>query len=336
MGKKNDLKIVKAKKSDKSRFFFYIIAIGCLILFLLILLSSVLELGERLRNISMYLEIGFYVLVVLLTYLLIIRPIYIIVRSPSLSIVTTMDKMDSRAVAIYKKVAKNIVKSNDLPEEQKLLLTNYKQNEELLINLNFVFEKSVKRQLNGIIIKNAKIVLISTAICQSARVDMATVFAVNLRMIKQLVVKCGFRPSMKNLSKLTINVFSTALIAEGLENLTLNDVLPKTAMNSIEDIPFLGKVLESVAQGAANALLTVRIGCVARRYLFSDGNVVTQEDIRRNAYKETLVLIPQVIAGTVAFFPKKIVKFFSKFIKKDDTDFTPEELKEIEVIENAK
>ena len=309
-------------KKDKSKYFFYTLAIGCLIAFVIMLFSSVIEIGERIRYFAswgIYVEIGFYVLVLVLFYFLIIRPIYIIVKSPDLSIVTSMDERDSRAIAIYKKVAKNIVKNNDLPEEEKILLLDYKANDELLVNLNAVFQSSVKKQLNKININNAKIVMISTAICQSARFDMITVFTVNLKMIKELVEKCGFRPSMKNLSKLTIQVFGTALIAEGLENLTIDDVMPKTAMNAISEVPLLGKVLESVVQGAANALLTVRIGCVARRYLFSDGAVVTKEDIRRQAYKETLILIPQVIAGTVSFFPKKIVKFFADKMNKNET-----------------
>lgn len=300
------------KKKDRTKVLYYIIAIGCLIIFALILLSSLMDIGEKLRKISLYLEIGFYILVALIVYIAIIHPILVIVKSPSLSIVTTMDKMDHRAVAVYKKVAKEIVKNNDLPQEQVVLLTKYKESEELLLNLSFVFDKTIKKQLNRIIIHNAKTVMVSTAICQSARFDLMTVFAINLKMIKELVLKCGFRPSMKNLSKLTINVFGTALIAEGLENLSLEDILPKNAMSAITDVPMLGKVLESVAQGAANALLTIRIGCVARRYLFSDGAVVTKEDIRKEAYKETLKILPMVIADTVSFFPKKIVKFFTR------------------------
>ena len=211
------------KKKDRARYLWYTIGIGVLIIFSLILLSSILNVGEKLRNISIYLEIGFYVLVVLVILLAIVRPIVIIVKSPSLSIITTTDKHSNRAMTIYKKVAKNIIKNNDLPNDEVLMLTKYRQNEELLVNLNYVFEKSIRKQINGIIIKKAKVVMISTAICQSARFDMATTFTVNLNMIKDIVEKCGFRPSMKNLSKLTVNVFATALIAEGLDNLTIND-----------------------------------------------------------------------------------------------------------------
>ncbi|MDE5714940.1 MAG: YcjF family protein [Anaeroplasmataceae bacterium] len=305
-------------KKDKSKYLFYVIAVGVLILFALILISSLLDIGEKLRRINPYVEYGFYALVLLLTYFVIIQPIIIIVRSPSLSIATSLDQNDPKAVAIYKRVAKNIVKSNELPQEERLLLTEYKNKEELLFNLQYVFEKSVKNQLNKIIIHDAKTVMISTAICQSARFDMITVFSVNLKMIKELVVQCGFRPSMKNLSKLTINVFGTALIAEGLENLKLEDIVPKNSLEFLNNMPYLGTILESVIQGAANALMTLRIGCVCRRYLFSDGSVITKEDIRRQAYKETLKLLPLVVADTIAFFPKRIVKFFTNRMKAKD------------------
>ncbi|MDE6241607.1 MAG: YcjF family protein [Anaeroplasmataceae bacterium] len=315
------MKKVKVKK-DRTKHIYYVIAVGVLLLFLLILISSLLDIGEKLRNISVYLEYGFYGLVVLLFYFVILQPIIIILKSPSLSIATSLDQNNPKAVAIYKKVAKNIVKSNELPEEEKILLTQYKNKEELLFNLQYVFDKTVKGQLNRIIIHDAKTVMISTAICQSARFDMITVFAVNVKMIKELVVQCGFRPSMKNLSKLTINVFGTALIAEGLENLKLEDIMPKSSLDFLNNMPYLGVVLESVIQGAANALMTLRIGCVCRRYLFSDGSVITKEDIRKQAYKETLKLLPMVVADTISFFPKRIVRFFTNRKKvKEEEEF---------------
>lgn len=308
------------KKKDRTKVLYYIIAIGCLFLFLMLLLSSLLDIGERLRNISVYLEYAFYAVFVVVLYFLIIRPIIIIVKSPSLSIATSLEPNDPQVYAIYKRVSKNIVKNNNLPKDDQLLLTKYNSREELLINLQFVFEKSVKPDLNRIIINEAKTVMISTAICQSARFDMITVFAVNLKMIKNLVEKCGFRPSMKNLSKLTVNVFSTALIAEGLENINIEDIVPKSSLEFLNNMPYIGTIIESVVQGAANAIMTLRIGCVCRRYLFSDGNIITKEEIRKQAYKEAMKLIPLVVADTITFFPKKVVKFFSNFKKKNESE----------------
>lgn len=305
-------------KKNKSRIIWYVIASGCLLLFLLIIISSVLNVGTRLREISSILEYIFYALVVIIFFFAIVNPIIIILRSPSLAIATTLDPTDGRVVAIYKKVAKNIVKNNDLPEEQKLLLTKYNNKNELLLNLQFVFEQSVKGELNKIILHDAKIVMISTALSQSARMDMISAFTVNLKMIKELVVKCGFRPSMKNLSKLTVNVFGTALIAEGLENLSLDDILPQNATNMLANVPFVKPLMESVIQGIANSLMTIRIGIITRKYLFTDGAVVTKEEIRRQALKESMKMIPLVIAETITFFPKRVVRFFSK--EKKDSD----------------
>lgn len=301
-----------ARKDSKSKYLFYVLAIASLIIFALLVISAVINIGQKLRDINEWVEYGFYILMGLIVIFGIIRPIVVIVKSPSLSIITTVDDRSKEAIRVYKNVAKTIVKNNDLPEDQKLLLTSYHNPDELLFNITYVFENTLKKDLNKIIIRNAKTVMISTAICQNGRFDMITVFAINVKMIKELVLKCGFRPSMKNLSKLTINVFGTALIAEGLENLTLEDVMPRSALNAIGDIPMLGKILESFLDGAANALLTLRVGCVARRYLYSDGAIVTKEDIRRGAYKETVKLIPQVVWETASFFPKRIVRFFTR------------------------
>ena len=115
---------------------------------------------------------------------------------------------------------------------------------------------------------------------------------------------------MTNLSKLTINVFSTALIAEGLESISIDDILPNSVNNELGQIPFIKPVMASVTQGIANALLTIRIGCVTRKYLFRDGNIITKEDIRKSAFKDSLILLPMVLYGTLTFIPKKIVHMF--------------------------
>lgn len=297
-------------KKSKTKIFWISIAIGCLIVFTLMLLSSVINIGERLRKIHVSVEIAFYVLVFLIVFLVIINPIRIILTSPSFEICTTLDPDSHKVRSVYRAVARNMAKNQNVDEEHRLLLTKYKNYDELQMNMTVVFHDCIKKNLNNIIIKKAKTVLISTAICQNARMDMITVFSVNLNMIKDLVTKCGFRPNMTNLSKLTINVFSTALIAEGLESISIDDILPNSVNNALGQIPFIKPVMASVTQGIANALLTIRIGCVTRKYLFRDGNIITKEDIRKSAFKDSLILLPMVLYGTLTFIPKKIVHMF--------------------------
>ena len=276
-------------KKSKTKIFWISIAIGCLIVFTLMLLSSVINIGERLRKIHVSVEIAFYVLVFLILFLVIINPIRIILTSPSFEICTTLDPDSHKVRSVYRAVARNMAKNQNVDEEHRLLLTKYKNYDELQMNMTVVFHDCIKKNLNNIIIKKAKTVLISTAICQNARMDMITVFSVNLNMIKDLVTECGFRPNMTNLSKLTINVFSTALIAEGLESISIDDILPNSVNNALGQIPFIKPVMASVTQGIANALLTIRIGCVTRKYLFRDGNIITKEDIRKSAFKDSLI-----------------------------------------------
>lgn len=297
-------------KKSKTKIFWISIAIGCLIVFTLMLLSSVINIGERLRKIHVSVEIAFYVLFFLIVFLVIINPIRIILTSPSFEICTTLDPDSHKVRSVYRAVARNMAKNQNVDEEHRLLLTKYKNYDELQMNMTVVFHDCIKKNLNNIIIKKAKTVLISTAICQNARMDMITVFSVNLNMIKDLVTECGFRPNMTNLSKLTINVFSTALIAEGLESISIDDILPNSVNNALGQIPFIKPVMASVTQGIANALLTIRIGCVTRKYLFRDGNIITKEDIRKSAFKDSLILLPMVLYGTLTFIPKKIVHMF--------------------------
>lgn len=312
--------------NKKAKKLWILVSICVLVLFALILVACVLDLGEKIRRINVYLEYAFYVLVVLLVFFGIINPIRIIVSSPSFDS-EICDNKSRKQRKTYRLVARNIAKSNNLSEENQTLLLKYNSYDELQLNLQMVFEKEVRPELNKIMIRHAKTVLISTALCQNARVDMITVFSVDINMVKDLVVKCGFRPNMTNLSKLLVKIFSTALIAEGLQSISMDDILPASVNNTLKEIPLIKPVVSSLTQGLANALLTLRIGCVARRYLFKDGSSITKEDIRRNAFKDALILYPQVIAGTLTFMPKKIVSFFANGFKKKEKN---EDLKLIE------
>lgn len=306
----------------KSKVFWGLVATGLIILFLLILTSSILDIGERLRLIHEYVEYTFYGVCVLLVWFLILNPIRIILTSPSLSIVTTLEKDTPKAHQIYKSVTKNILKNNDttLSLEERAALENYHGYDELRDALNLVMNGSVKKQINKIITKNAKTVMLSTMISQNSKLDMISVVSMNLKMVKEIVVACGFRPSMKNLSKLTVNVASTALIAEGLESMRLEEVLPTQSIQALESVPLLKPIISSVTQGVANALLTIRIGLVTRGYLFTNSKKASKAQIRAEAFKDALIILPMVVGEVIAYFPSKVIKFFAKKNKDENED----------------
>ena len=308
---------------NKRKWFWYLIATGVIILFLMTLVSSILNIGDRLKSIHEYVSYVFYGLCGILIWFLIINPVRIVVFSPSLSIATTLDRDSLKAHRIYKSVTKNILKTNEstLTEEEKEALTNYKNYQELRDGLNLVMKGSVKKQIRKIIVRNAKTVLLSTAISQNSKLDMYSTVAVNLKMIKEIVEVCGFRPNMKNLSKLTVKVASTALIADGLESLKLEDILPTNTITALSNIPLLKPVLSSFSQGVINALMTIRIGLVCRGYLFTDSRNVSKALIRAEAFKDAMVMLPIVIGEVITFFPSKVVRLFTRKNKSGNEEF---------------
>lgn len=291
-----------------------LVGVGACLFMLLTILSDVLEVGEKLRSagkIGVYLEWGFYALTILLFYVLIINPIRIILFSPSFSVVTVLDEENEKNVRVYRKIVNNLVDNNYVNEEEKTILRSCESAGELREELTKVFNTTIKKDINKIILNNAKTVLLSTTISQNGKFDMYTVLAVNVKMIKEIVLKCGFRPSYPKLGKLSFKVVTTALVAENLEGLDFSDIFPQSTNNVLAEIPFIKPIASSFVGGISNALLTIRIGLITRRYLFSDGNL-SKSQIRVEAIKESLKMIPIVIKDVMVYFPNKIANAIFK------------------------
>lgn len=304
----------------KSKRFWILIGLGVMIIFLLILISSVISVGERLRNINGYVELSFYFLTAVLLYLLILNPILVILFAPAISIENILENDTKKNRKIYKRIAKNILSSNMLDEIDKNKLKHAINRKETLNDeLTRVYNKTIKKKLDKIVMRNAKTVMISTAISQNGRLDLFTVLAINLKMIKELVNKCGFRPSLSKLGKLSLNVLTTSLIAEGLENINLEDILPSQTTSFLNEIPFMKSITSSIVQGTSNALLTIRIGIITRKFLFSDTKITSKTQIRIEAFKEALSILPIVIKDSLSIFPKKFKNIFKNEGKARET-----------------
>lgn len=293
--------------------FWILIGIGSVIFILMILISNVLDVGEKLRGISIYVEYAFYVLSVLLLYYLILNPLRIILFAPSFSIVTVLDQDNKKSYKVYKKVAKTLLSNPNLDDDdKKKIKSGLSDKSELKITISRIYDSSIKKQINKTILKSAKTVFISTAISQNGKLDMAAVLSVNFKMIKEIVSQAGFRPSYPKLGKLAIRVLSTSLIADNLEGLEFTDLFPQSTANVLGEIPLIKPITNSILNGLSNGLLTLRIGICARRYLFSDMKKVTQDDIRKKSIKESVMLLPLLVKECVSFFPESIKKIFKK------------------------
>ena len=180
-------------------------------------------------------------------------------------------------------MAKNLLKSKDVSMESKEKIKESMGNKKMLTEtLKVVYKSEINKEINKIINSNAAKVLACTAISQNSKFDAATVILLNIRMIMQIVVKCGYHPSYAQLSKLIVKVFRNALIAYSLQSLNLEDVvvngINKLVKGAITAIPGLNEVAKSLTQGAANALLSLRIGIITRKYLYKEYELQAQID----------------------------------------------------------
>jgi len=300
-----------------SKPFWITIGIGAFFFICLLLLSSVLDLGERIRAVSPYLEYGFYALAAILFFLLVIRPVFIVLFSPTFSIDSLFNEEANakKNYHMYKKVANNLLEEDYLSQDQKeAIKTSLSDAMMLKAVLSKVFDETIKGELNKIIISHAETVFLSTAISQNGRLDLAAVLIVNLRLIKELVVKCGFRPSYPALGRLSLNVMSAAVIAESLEGIDLNELFPAKGLQALNEVPFMKVLTGSLAQGVGNSLLSLRVGIICRNFLFMNIKGQTKKELRKNAFGEAILLLPSVLVESVKRMPSRLKTVFEKFI----------------------
>ena len=296
--------------------FWILIGIGVSLLFFFILLSNIINVGERLRNIHEYVEYGFYVLAAVLVYVLVINPVRVITLAPTFSIDALLDD-DKKRFKIYKNAARVLLSNDNITEEDKANLTKAMNDKTELKNaLTVVFDTTIKEEINKLIIKNSKVVLVSTALSQNGNLDMLSVVGVNLKMIKEIVQISGFRPTYPNLAKLSVNVLATSLIAEGIEDIEISELLPNKISEALTDLPFIKTISSSILGGIANGMLTCRVGVVTRKYLFNDNKLLSKSQIRKMAYIESIKMMPIIVKDGLVAFPKGISSIFSKPFKK--------------------
>jgi uncharacterized membrane protein len=295
--------------------FWIFIGIASVFFIITIIVSAVMDLGEKIGRIHLYLEYAFYGLSTILFVILFVRPLLIVLFSPSFSIdhLFTEEENAKKNYRMYKKVTKNLLKEDYIKDEEKVLLER-SLNEPLQLkkSLSEVFDNTIKKELNKMIVQHAETVYLSTAISQNGRLDSIAVITINFKLIKALVQKCGFRPSYMSLGKLSLNVLGTAIIAENLEDMNFSEIFPSSSLNALSEMPVLKTVTGSFAQGLGNALLSLRVGIICRNFLFMDLKGFTKNQIRKIAFAEAVVLLPRVLTESMKKFPSRLKGIFGK------------------------
>ena len=150
--------------------------------------------------------------------------------------------------------------------------------------------------------KEASLVFLSTAVSQSGRLDGLFVLVVQTRLVWKVARIYRQRPGPREMLNLYAAVAMTVFAAESLEDLELGEVVEPLVPPLLEAAgigatvvlaPVATILADSLLQGTVNALLTFRVGAIAKRY--SAGMPLPDRKlVRKAATREAAVMLGAV------------------------------------------
>ena len=276
------------KKIEKSnKILWTLIGIGSIMLLLLILISSIIDIGERLANIHIYISYAYYVLIALIVIVCIVFPVIHILSAPSFQLNNDTDsnkqaKRKNKNHKTLKKIAKNIIENNDsIPDIRKEALKTVLSNrKELQKQMEPIINLYIKEDISKVINKYSANVFFKTALSQNSNLDAFAIIMCNIQMVKEIVYISGYRPSNTKLNKLTFKILRNVLVSYGINEGNISDMVNKFLNSTTSFIPIIGSLVEMGVQGSVNAFLTARVGIQTRKFLFKEyhlSNVIDNE-----------------------------------------------------------
>ena len=160
---------------------------------------------------------------------------------------------------------------------------------------------ALRAEADVLIRNTASNVFVSTALIQNGRLDGLVMLGTQLRLVWQIGSLYNLRPSPRQLWYLYSNVGGTVLVAANLEDLDfaevagpiVNSVAPSLAA-SIPGLQGVGNLLvNSIANGSANAFLTLRVGLIAKSYCAPIAKP-EREAVRRSATLAALSMLSSI------------------------------------------
>ena len=155
---------------------------------------------------------------------------------------------------------------------------------------------------DSLVKRTASTVFVSTAVMQNGRLDGLFVLVSQLRLVWRIAVIYRGRPSPRQLLSLYSNVGANVLIADNLQEVDFAEIATpivaaifpsiKGGIPGLQGISTL--LVNSLANGAANAFLTLRVGLIARAYCEAL-TVPAAGAVRKAATIESLSLVADIV-----------------------------------------
>lgn len=279
---------------------------------LLWIVSLVVETSARIEALEIpYLVYVYYVSAVALVGYFFIYPFLVVMFSPTFSYKATINPLigTQKRKTIenhYNKMvkfAKKLMRKNRIrPENVEILKQEMNRQDLDLAQKDMSFQKvlvkvlneDIKKDIRDIIIDSAKDTLYLTSLSQNGLVDSLIVLVNNFRMLKKIVIRCGFRPSFFRLFKFYCNVGISSLVADGAEQIDIQSMLGSAVKS------FAKPIIESLVSGGVNAFLMLRTGFLARNYIFLDAEEANgKEEATQGAILDATAALPELTIKSV-------------------------------------
>ena len=311
----------KARK--KTDIWTIVLLISLAILLFMALVSNALEIGERFGRIHISLEISFYLLVAVVLFGGILYPLVGVLFAPIFSLKDLHNADGSARRKWCRRLVNNLLENVELtPEEQEQVKGFLHFQDETDDKLIEFFDRKISPELNREIYDTAKKIFIITAVSQNSVYDMLGMASANFSLIKRITEICGFRPSNVQVFRLYTRVLAMTLVAGNLEDMNIEELIPMATEGALGKA--LGIVAASAAQGAVNALTTLRIAAITKNYLLNADVSLTRKELRKKSYAEALEILKNILKQGVDEKIKNPVKRVFARKKPDD-----EEVKQI-------
>ena len=244
--------------------------------FVILLLGNVIIIGEKIASLShvAWAEYAFYALILVVFYVVVIRPVVRVHRAPQIPALSIDGEWNTaQLVAFGHKLADNcnyIPKDKSCPELRKLHqqrlredLERYATSKEELVQ---IISEELKLRIEGgelketsgphiedmysvriiginrRIIEWAKSVFMITAISQNGKLDTVSVLYMNYKMIEDVIMASGFRPTRQQLFRQYVNILVTSLMT----------FVPSEVFNDMGSVAPFGSLADQSSDAASD------------------------------------------------------------------------------------
>lgn len=167
----------------------------------------------------------------------------------------------------------------------------------------------LSREADLVIRQTAGTVFAGTAVMQNGRIDGFITLYSQARMVWQIASIYYQRPSPRQMLYLYSSVGAAALLAQSIEEVDFSEIIAPMVVSAIPSmkgaVPGLQGIsnllVDSLAGGAANASVTIRVGMVAKQYCEAQ-SALSRQAVRKNATIASLAMVGGVIkehSGTI-------------------------------------